>query len=96
MLTYTPESKKMIFDLLDEAGRWGTYSKEFVTELHRRLSILHLREEEITITYVEFKSEPVHAEKMVKFTCEISLKWTRGMVGGLVWHEHDGTFGIHT
>jgi hypothetical protein len=24
------------------------------------------------------------------------LRWERGMIGGMVWHEFDQTFGIHT
>ena len=96
MITYTPESREMIFDLLSKAGHWGSYSERFIYELHKKLSILHMREDNIYITYVEFKDTPNHEERSVEFSCEISLKWERGMRGGMVWHEFDKTFGIHT
>lgn len=96
MLTYTDESKQMIYRLLGEANHWGQYSERFINELHKKLSILHMREENIFITWVYFRCEPNHTEKTVKFSCEISLRWERGMIGGMVWHEFDQTFGIHT
>lgn len=96
MLTYTPESKTMLHHLLYEAKNWGKYSEQFISELHHKLSIMHLRDDNIFITYVEFKATPVQEEKMVKFSCELSLRWSSGIVGGLVWDEFNKTFSIHT
>lgn len=96
MLVYTPESKTQLHHVLQECHNWGIYSKRFVTELHRKLSILHLRDDTINVTYVEFKATPEHKNKTVTFSCELSLKWDHGTVGGMVWNESDKTFGIHT
>lgn len=96
MVTYTPEGKAMVCSMIAEANHWGVYSEKFLNELHKKLSLMHLREDNIYITYVEFKSDPNHADRSVKFCCEISLKWERGIVGGLVWQEFNQTFGMHT
>ena len=96
MLVYTDDSKEMIYRLLREAGYWGQYSERFINELHKKLSIIHLREDKIFITWIDFRCNPNHTEKTVKFSCEISLKWENGIVGGMVWHEHTQTFGLHS
>jgi hypothetical protein len=98
MLVYTPESKEMVHNVLHAASDWGKYGERFIAELHKKLSLIHLREDGILITHVEFKSEPIREEMRVKFYCEFSLKWENrhGVVGGLVWNETTQTFGIHT
>ena len=96
MLLFTEEGKKAVLGVLDQARGYGKYSEKFRDELHKKLSSIHLRDDSITLTYGEFSAEINYEEKSVKFSCEFSVKWDTGVRGGLVWHDFNKSFGLHS
>ena len=96
MLIYSEEGKKAVLNILEQSRGYGQYSKTFRDELHKKLSYLHLRDDKITLTRGEYSSEVNYEKKSVKFSCEFSVCWENGTFGGLVWHEFNHSFGLHS
>lgn len=101
MLMFTDEAKSQVWDAFTLASNTGRYGVKFAASLHKQLSLLNLRKDNIICTYGRSESRINNAEHKFDFDSEFMLKWINNngepyMYGALVWHNESQYFSIHT
>ena len=101
MLMFTDEAKSQVWDAFTLASNAGPYGEKFAASLHKQLSLLNLRSDNIICTYGRSESQINNEEHKFDFDSEFMLKWINNngesyMYGALVWHNESQYFSIHT